>query len=143
MIVADSSVLAKWFLDEPDSFRARELLQAHREGRVPLAVPNLGLIELANVLRYKWLQERADEAAFVSGFAIDLLVRVGPTTADLIQHAVGLAYAFDLSVYDAVFVALARELGCFVLTADEELARKAEGLGMVKVLGSYRLDAPS
>jgi len=60
MVVVDSSVLVKWFVPEPDSTLAIALRQAHIDGRIRIAVPDLALLEVANALRYKF--SAADEA---------------------------------------------------------------------------------
>lgn len=48
--------------------------------------------------------------------------------------ALGLAYDLDVSVYDAVFVALARRVPGLLITADRTLHRRAGGAHPVMLL---------
>jgi len=52
-LVLDASVLLKWFLQEPGSDSALELKHRYLEGDVAIALPDLALYEVPNVLRFK------------------------------------------------------------------------------------------
>ena len=53
--VVDASVGVKWVLSEPDSDRARALLQASARGEAELLVPDVYVTEVSNVL---WKRSR-------------------------------------------------------------------------------------
>ena len=53
MIVLDTSILVKWFLQEEDSESALEFKECLLTGQEDIAVPDLALYEIVNVLRFK------------------------------------------------------------------------------------------
>src|SRR3989338_3387568 len=129
--VIDSSVCIKWFCLEEETEKALSLRESHIKGTKILVVPDLSLYEIANALRHnKTLQEHDVQEAVESMFklGIDIIV---PTT-EILNAAITLAFAFNITVYDAVFLALAKELSFECLTADEKLYQKTKTLGYVK-----------
>jgi predicted nucleic acid-binding protein len=52
------------------------------------------------------------------------------SAADLLEPALELALAYDLTVYDAAYAALAQQLGLPLITVDETLWRKLSGSGI-------------
>jgi predicted nucleic acid-binding protein len=119
--VVDSSVAFKWFAEEPGSETAGELLRSHRDEETALTAPALLRIELANALRYAGLatDELRTALGTLSRFHLDL---VEPDD-ELLASACRLALDHGLTVYDALFLALAVDRRCPLVTAD----RKAFG----------------
>ena len=139
MVVVDSSVLVKWFIPEPDSTLAMALRQAHMDGRIPIAVPDLALLEVANVLRYKFPAADEDTVRGSVRSLAQLGVRVVATAPELVASAIGVAYAASITVYDALFVALARDMGFELVTADLDLERRTRGKYRVRLLADWSL----
>lgn len=52
----------------------------------------------------------------------------------VIESAVNIAYQCDITIYDAYFAALAKELKFKFVTADEKLYNKIKKLDFVKLL---------
>lgn len=48
-----------------------------------------------------------------------------------------LAESYNISIYDATFIALAQEFNCDFITADEKLGNKVKNLKFVKLLKNY------
>ena len=117
-VVVDASAALKWVLDEEGSNAAYELLDED-----VLHAPDFMLLEAANVLwaktRRAVLSRAEADAAFDALAAVPLVVT---PLAELIRPARTLAFALDLTVYDAVYAALAQQLACPLATADEKLA---------------------
>lgn len=116
--VVDASVVVKWLVDEEGSDAAAELAGES------LAAPTLLLAECANVL---WVKARVGEldreqAKERTALLVDLPVTLEPI-ASLIADASDLALRLDVTVYDALYVALARRRGDLLITADHKLAR--------------------
>ena len=113
----DASVAVKWFVPESDADRARDLREAHEDGRVLLAAPVLLLYEVLNALRHE-SRIGADRTAAAAQDLVDLQIALDPASPDLLAKAVRLAYRTGLTVYDASYVALAEHLDCPLYTAD-------------------------
>jgi predicted nucleic acid-binding protein len=133
MYVLDASVVLKWFLEEEDSAIAIKLRQKYMAGTFNLALPDLILYEVANALRYdkKFLRGAASEAILS---LIDLGVDIIVPTASLIERALQIAHENKTTVYDAVYVSLAQEMGYYLITADHKLYDKVRNMGIVKLL---------
>lgn len=124
-VVADSSVVAKWVIPEPDSAQAHRLYSEVVASGGRLIVLDIALVEVANAL---WKRQHrglamSSETDRLLDDLLTLSVHVEPALTRL-RRAVQIAQTFDLAVYDALFIALAEELGLPGVTADEPLRRK-------------------
>ena len=138
--ILDSSVVMKWFSaeDEPYLKEALLLRRGFLEQRWCLAIPDLVLYEVANVLHIKTpLTVRDVENALASLELMGLEV-IFPELS-LLCRAVFFAEEWGLSVYDAVFVALAEGTGFPLITADAECLRKLDGHRLPENLQVYLL----
>ncbi len=121
-IVIDASVAVKWYNPEKLSERALELRSKHVKGEVMLYAPDLLLYEVTNALR--WNPELGDEDVRLAAQSLeDIMIVFEKPSFGL---AVQLAYASGLTIYDASYLALARDLGCELVTADKTLLEKGE-----------------
>lgn len=137
--VIDASVAAKWLLPsagEPFAEEALELLQAYVEGRLCLLVPDLFWAELGNILWKAVRLRRMSNRAATQSLQL-LLSRDFPTTPSrlLLEEAFAIANAFGRTVYDSLYVALAVQSKCQLITADEQLASALAAHLPVKSLG--------
>jgi predicted nucleic acid-binding protein len=134
-IVLDTSVVIKWFRQgEVLASQALALRDAYLHGQILVSVPSLLAYELANVLRYKRdLTTAQVEDAVQSLF--DMGLEWMPPSATVMRRTVIVAREWDITVYDAVFVALAESRNATFITADEQLARRLEDLPFVRYLG--------
>ncbi len=130
--VLDASVAAKWFTRqaETDREKALALRELHRTRRCRLAVPEFGLLEILNAVRFS---SRAGEVDTSEALAVlrDLQLQIEPLDWDLLRKATAIAWAYRLALYDAAYVALAERLGFPLLTADEALLKKMKGHSIV------------
>ncbi|PKQ20127.1 MAG: hypothetical protein CVT66_06590 [Actinobacteria bacterium HGW-Actinobacteria-6] len=122
-VCVDTSVAFKWFApaDEPGLDEALALLRAHRDGEIALLAPSIMRVEVTNALRYSGCSAEALRGVIedLTRFHIDF---VEPDDG-ILSHAAELALEHGLSVYDALFLAVAIERGCVLISAD----RKAFG----------------
>ena len=120
-VVIDSSVAAKWFLvDEPGADEARRLLLSHAEDEVALIAPALLPLEVLNALIYRGAD--SDDARRAVQLLEDADLLVAPLDAWLLQQAVDVAADASVTMYDALFIALAEQLDATLVTADRRQA---------------------
>ncbi|PKQ37250.1 MAG: hypothetical protein CVT59_08405 [Actinobacteria bacterium HGW-Actinobacteria-1] len=122
-VCVDSCVAFKWFApaDEPGLEEALALLRAHRDGEIALVAPSLLRAEVTNSLRYSGCGLDALQGAVqdLTRFHIEF---VEPDDG-ILSHAAALALEHGISVYDAIFLAVAIQRKCALVSAD----RKAFG----------------
>jgi predicted nucleic acid-binding protein len=128
--VIDASVLIKLFLQEEHTADVRYLIQCYLDEATPstLAVPDLVYIECANIL---WKKARKQvytvSAARQSLAQLRLLTLPTTTTSELMERAIEIACAHDVTAYDACYVTLAEKLKVLMLTADAKLVERLDG----------------
>ncbi len=120
--VADSCVVAKWILSEPDTPKAMQIVTDAKVAGVRLIVLDLVFPEVTNAI---WKQHHRglltlDEARVCLDDLQRLAVHVEPARP-LLKAALEIATRYNRSAYDAAFVALARHLGLKGVTADQPL----------------------
>ena len=122
-VVLDSSVVIKWFRsDEILREQSLRVRQAYLDGRLFIHVPDLLIYEIANVLRFKPdMNENRVQQVLESLFGMRIGIEY--ISPEVVVRAVEIAYSYNITVYDAVFVALAEQLKAYFITADGKLIR--------------------
>lgn len=138
--VLDASVAAKWFLPavrETLAAEAMQVLQAYAGGHLRLLVPDLFWPEFGNILWKAVRQGRISRATAEEAIAAleERKIATAPSPP-LLRHAFAIASAFDRSVYDGMYVALAVATNTPLLTADERLANALAARFPVRWLGA-------
>ena len=131
-IVLDSSVVAKWYLDEEQKQEALKLRDLHIENQITITVPVLLLFELGNIFITRGLNQRD----FYGNFEKLLNFEINFPDADFLFLRVTffIAKKYKLTFYDATYVALAQNLKCNFVTADQKLYQATKNLKFVKLL---------
>jgi predicted nucleic acid-binding protein len=139
MIVVDASLGVKWFLNETGSQAAIDILAAEFG---TIAAPDLFGIEVAATL-VREANARKDSASemrlairrlanLFDSFAVELF----PTIPESLVTATSLALDLGHPLKDCLYLALAMELDCDLVTCDARFAAKAKGVwDRVRVLG--------
>jgi len=134
MIILDASVVVKWFSEEEYTEKALEIRERIRRGEERVIVPDLLLYELANALNYNPNFNVNDVSdALKSIFDMDLDI-VTPLP-EIINLAITIAFEYTTTVYDAFYIALAKDLRFSFITADARLCERVKDLDFVKFLG--------
>lgn len=121
--VVDSSVVAKWFLTEPDSRKAIELRDEFASGRLELAVPSLMFYEVMNALRFSGSFSSPDLVVAAKSLS-KYRFGIWRPRGKLLELATKLSVEKDLTVYDASYMALGKRTNSKVVTEDKELIVK-------------------
>ncbi|MDP6293325.1 MAG: type II toxin-antitoxin system VapC family toxin [Candidatus Woesearchaeota archaeon] len=119
--VVDASVLVKLFAKEEGTNSARDLRAKHVAGEIVLVTTSLAFLEVMNGLRYA--RHRTGSLQKHSADLWDLSLVVPTLSKETMARTVAIAEELSLSVYDALYLATARNLGCSLITADKALAQ--------------------
>jgi len=127
-LVLDTSVAVAWYLPEEFALEARAWQERLLAGQIELVVPGLHYWEFANVLRtyVRRSELAADLAAEIYSLHLEApLEVVEPERGAVLRTSLEL----DATAYDAVFVAVSRELGAPLLTAERRTTAWVAKLG--------------
>jgi predicted nucleic acid-binding protein len=120
-LVVDSSVVLKWFVDEPQ----RELAVRILDGDDLLIAPDLLLCEVTNAL---WRKARTGEVTplQVSEAIHELgtILTLRPVTSEMTEMAFQIAQEIGHSIYDCMFLACAMQEKAELITADVKFIEK-------------------
>jgi len=135
-LVVDASVAVKWLLREDHRPIALLLQDRYVSGEVVLLAPLLLLLEVGNVLAKRVRRGELQPAVAQSCFA-ELLADapVLVESGEIAESAFRLALAHQQPIYDCLYLALALDRRCDLITADEKFYRSlAPVYGCVRML---------
>ena len=120
--VIDASVLVKFFIPEILSKKAEELNARIMEGDLRLLAPDLIFAEVGNILWKKHRRKELSraEAEEIVDAVVSLPMEI-ETSKALLPFAVDLGLAYGITVYDALYVSLAKVHETILITADKKL----------------------
>lgn len=140
-LVLDASVAIKWTMPsarEPLTDESLRLLRRYVDSEIEFIVPDVFWAEIGNFLwkgarQRRWRQDEAETVA------ADMKARDFATVSSikLLPEALKIAFAYDRSVYDCLYVALAVQAKTDLITADERLANALVAHLPVKWLGAF------
>ena len=140
MIVVDASLAVKWYLDEPLADQADAELVDHL-GKI--SVPDIFISEVVGVLVRRANIDKSkrhnSEESIARLTALFENAGIGAVRSSPQSIANGANLALDLGhpLKDCIYLALAMELGCELVTCDARFAEKAKGVWAgVRVLGA-------
>ena len=148
-LVVDASVIAKVYLrDEENSDVARDLVARFTRGALDLIAPQYILYELPSAILNAVRQQRL--AADIAVQAVEAFLRLElPTVGGdanlpaMIQRSYELAQNLSCRLYDALYLAVALEFDCPLVTADARLHRGLSSrVSQLVWIGDYRPEAP-
>lgn len=140
-LIIDASVLIKFFVPEVLFDKAEQLLARVEEGSVTLFSPDLIYAEAGNTL---WKKLRLKELTQSEvGKITDLIISIPlkiEVTKSLFPVAIDIAIAYEVTVYDALYLSMAKAYETKMMTADRklfDLTAKTDLKRSVMWLGSY------
>ncbi len=135
-LVADASVIVKWFVKERFSEQSLRLRDSHVGQDTRIVVPTLARYEVLNALR------------FSGGFGTQELLRISrdlegyqfleiPLEERYAKATVSIATDYGITIYDSSYLAVGQVRNLPVFTADEKLLAKVDKLNFVRHVREY------
>jgi predicted nucleic acid-binding protein len=125
--VLDSSVAIKWVLIEPGRDKAIRLRDAYRQGQHELIAPDWFVLEVMNVLGKSAARKTITPTEAAQGYALVLQdAPIFHPSRPLASAAFRLALQHQRAVYDCLYLALALQEKCELVTADDALVRQLQ-----------------
>jgi len=126
-LVVDASVAVKWLIPEEHSYLALKLLKNFSEGAVELHAPLLLKYEVYNALRTYVSRNiiTVENAYKLSSIFSQVELNYHEASWEFLQASLKQALEYNITVYDATYITLARELDAALITADKGLSQKA------------------
>jgi predicted nucleic acid-binding protein len=135
MIVADASIVTKWYKADEQSFEADLILLEHALGKQTIFAPTLLLYEVSNALSVSGVvSEEALRDAITALFDAKLQY-VHPDEQSL-KAASSLAKKAHITIYDASYAALAQIFQCPLVTADKKLSDRIRDFVSIQLISS-------
>jgi len=118
-VVVDTSVIVKWFIEEPKSKEALELLDLHKKNKISLLVPEIIIVELLNALYYSNNYNVKELKLALTLFRKYKLIEIKIDDSSLFETA-SIMHKYHITSYDALYISLAKELDCKLITNDRK-----------------------
>ncbi|MEO1095860.1 MAG: type II toxin-antitoxin system VapC family toxin [Cyanobacteria bacterium J06638_28] len=117
--IVDASVVVQYAITQIHTIPIRTLIARLYQGIDQLIIPEFCLLECTNVL---WKEVRfqglpADQADALVKELLTLKFQVVPTR-HLLSQALQIGLTCQLAIYDSLYIALALEQGCDLITVD-------------------------
>ena len=141
-LVMDASVLIKFYVPEILSDRAERLLAKVEKKDIDLLAPDLIYPEAGNILwKKQGLRELTrSEVEEIADAILSLPLKI-EASRSLLPLAVDIAIAYGITVYDALYLSLAKVYETTMITSDRRLVdvlAKTDLKDSIIWLGSYR-----
>jgi predicted nucleic acid-binding protein len=130
--VIDASIIIQYFVTQPLTAQATTLIRRlHDEPSFHVRAPDFIYAECASAF-WKYVRFTTyDRRVAWANMADILLFPIITTSAHVLaDRALGLGLDYEISAYDACYVALADIIGCPLITADQRLIRQMAGSDM-------------
>jgi predicted nucleic acid-binding protein len=125
--VLDANVALKWVLSEPEADKALRVRAEFEAAQLELIVPDVFPVEVAHALtraeRRRLIQ--VGDASFLLADITSTLIPMHDCRV-ILQRAVTISSQMRCGVYDCLYVALAEQENCEVLTADDKMVKRLQ-----------------
>jgi predicted nucleic acid-binding protein len=131
-LVLDASVGVKWFSpkDEAALNQALAIKDAQVSHQIQIIVPDLFYYEVTNAIIHKKYFP-VDMVQAVASALFALRLQTIPVNASLLNDAVTIARQFEITTYDSIYLAIAIENGCPLVTANPRHQRQELGCQVI------------
>ena len=135
-MVIDTSVVAKWFVEEDERDKSILVRNQLLSGKISLVAPRLLIYEMGNVLTLN-TNLNSKEISDALRSLVDIGLEIYVMGFDELEMATKISRKFNITFYDAVFASLAKILDTKLVTADKSLTRKLREPGFLTLLQDY------
>jgi predicted nucleic acid-binding protein len=90
----------------------------------------MALLEVLNAIRFSPKADEEDGEMALETLH-DIHLETKPPEVDLLRKANAIAWAYKITLYDALYVALAEQVGYPLITADDVMVKKLKGHSIV------------
>lgn len=127
--VVDPSVAVKWYIPEEYSDSALDLLKKIEHPNVDFYAPSLFKIEFTNAIRKYVVKNLIDKE--IADEILDEIERLPINFVDVTWERIKRAFQYamkrSITVYDALYITIAKELGGKFITADKKVIQSTSG----------------
>ena len=135
-MVIDTSVVAKWFVEEDERDKSILVRNQLLSGKISLVAPRLLIYEMGNVFTLN-TNLNSKEISDALRSLVDIGLEIYVMGFDELEMATKISRKFNITFYDAVFASLAKILDTKLVTADKSLTRKLREPGFLTLLQDY------
>lgn len=137
--VVDANIVIQRLIVEQDTPQVKVLFDQMLSG-TELIVPEFCRLECTNVL-WKQVRFQGMPADVAEGLLVQLIAL--PLTVMDIQHlmprSLQIGLRHELAIYDSIYIAMAEQLDCELITIDRRQANAARSLGVkLKPIGDFK-----
>lgn len=136
-VVADASVIVKWFVNESFTEQSLQLKKDHLGFETKIVVPTLAKYEVLNALKYSG-ELGSDELARISKDLDDIQFLEVPFADQISEATANISIKYGLTIYDSSYIATGQEKSIPVFTADEKVLDKTRNLKFVHHIKEYK-----
>lgn len=140
-IIIDASVVLKWYLlDEEYGQKALELLDGYVSEQLNIHAPSLLEYEVSNGLMIAMRRGRVKDKYLLN--ALDGFMKLGidfQPLSSIYSTMLGCCKTYNISVYDASYLALAGDKAIPLVTADKRLFNLVRKSKLVQWIGNFNL----
>ncbi|MBL7078071.1 type II toxin-antitoxin system VapC family toxin [Candidatus Shapirobacteria bacterium] len=132
--ILDASVIVKWYASEKESDlkKAEKLFFDLEQNKIIAKTSDLLIHELTNaLLKGKRFGQKEVTASLKTFFQTK--VEIVPTSLFLVQYSIPIAIKYNLTAYDAIYVALAKNFECQLISANPKCHGKIKDESVVSL----------
>lgn len=137
IVVADASVITKWFVQEEYSINALRLRDDYINRLIDIAAPELLPFEVLNSLRYNpefGEKDIKESAKALEKYSLWLFPILGKLAEKTIENAL----KYGITIYDSSYLSLANPESKILYTADEKLLAKLKDNPCIRHISEYK-----
>ncbi len=124
-LVLDASVIVKWFCDERQSDIANKLRDDFFSDIYGIIVPDLLFYEVINAVKFSNVFSKEEKVSVVHDLYL-IGIDFEYPDKEIMESALNIAMDYNATIYDSVYLAIARKHRCKYITADSDFAGKVK-----------------